>query len=169
MASALVAAWLVALSTPALAQEPAAPPDQPLPNAAQEARAQALFEVVRCVVCQHESIADSPAGLAGDMRRLIREEIAGGSTDQAIRDDLVRRYGDYVLFAPPVRTETWLLWFGPALLIAAGGAVLLGLMRRRRPAAVPPLSPEEERRLADLLHSERVRPDPDASAPHDRR
>lgn len=159
---------LVFAATPALAQEPAAPPDRPLADAGQEARAQRLFEVVRCVVCQHESVADSPAGIAGDMRRLIREEIASGATDQAIKDDLVRRYGDFVLFTPPVRTGTWLLWFGPALLVLAGGVALIAFLRRR-PAATAPLSPDEERRLADLLQSETVRPDPDASAPHDGR
>jgi cytochrome c-type biogenesis protein CcmH len=159
---------LVFVATPALAQEPAAPPDRPLADAGQEARAQRIFEVVRCVVCQHESVADSPAGIAGDMRRLIREEIAGGATDQAIKDDLVRRYGDYVLFTPPMRTGTWLLWFGPALLVLVGGAALIAFLRRH-PAATAPLSPDEERRLADLLQSETVRPDPDASAPHDGR
>lgn len=156
------------LSGPALAQEPAATPDRPLASPGQEARAQALFEVVRCVVCQHESIADSPAGIAGDMRRLIREEIASGATDQAIRDDLVRRWGDYVLFTPPVRTETWLLWFGPALLALMGAGALFAFARRR-PAETAPLSPDEERRLADLLQTETVRPDPDASTPHDGR
>ena len=160
-------AWL-SLSTPALAQEPAAPPDQPLASAGAEARAQAMFEVVRCVVCQHESIADSPAGIAGDMRRLIREQIAAGATDQAVRDDLVRRYGDYVLFTPPVRTATWLLWFGPALAALLGGVALFAFARRR-PAETAPLSPEEEHRLADLLQTETVRPDPDASTPHDGR
>ena len=156
------------LSGPALAQEPAAPPDQPLASAGAEARAQAMFEVVRCVVCQHESIADSPAGIAGDMRRLIREQIAAGATDQAVRDDLVRRYGDYVLFTPPVRTATWLLWFGPALAALLGGVALFAFARRR-PAETAPLSPEEEHRLADLLQTETVRPDPDASTPHDGR
>ena len=78
---------LLLLATPALAQEPAAPPDRPLADAGQEARAQRIFEVVRCVVCQHESVADSPAGIAGDMRRLIREEIADGATDQARGED----------------------------------------------------------------------------------
>ncbi len=163
-----ILALALLMTGPALAQEPAAPPDRPLPQAAQEARAQAIFEVVRCVVCQHESIADSPAGIAGDMRRLIREEISGGATDQAIKDDLVRRYGDYVLFTPPVRTGTWLLWFGPALLVLAGGVAMVAFVRRRAPAAAP-LSPEEERRLADLLQTETVRPDPDASTPHDGR
>ena len=159
---------VLTLSTPALAQEPAAPPDQPLASPGEEARAQRIFEVVRCVVCQHESIADSPAGIAGDMRRLIREEIASGATDEAVRDDLVRRYGDYVLFTPPVRTGTWLLWFGPALLAGLGGVALFGFARRKA-VETAPLSPDEERRLADLLQSETVRPDPDASAPHDGR
>jgi cytochrome c-type biogenesis protein CcmH len=168
MRAAAILAALSLLALPVMAQEPAAPPDRPLPDAAQEARAQALFEVVRCVVCQHESVADSPAGIAGDMRRLIREEIASGATDQAIKDDLVRRYGDYVLFTPPMRTGTWLLWFGPALLVLLGTAALFAFLRRR-PAATAPLSPDEERRLADLLQSETVRPDPDASAPHDGR
>ena len=164
----LVLLAVLLLSNPALAQEPAAPPDQPLASPGAEARAQRLFSVVRCVVCQHESIADSPAGIAGDMRRLIREEIAAGATDQQVRDDLVRRYGDYVLFTPPVRTGTWLLWFGPGLLIVLGGAALF-VFARRKADETAPLSPEEERRLADLLQSETVRPDPDASAPHDGR
>ncbi len=159
---------VLTLSTPALAQEPAAPPDRPLASPGQEARAQAIFEVVRCVVCQHESIADSPAGIAGDMRRLVREEIASGASDQAVRDDLVRRYGDYVLFTPPVRTGTWLLWFGPALLALIGGLALF-VFARRKAVETAPLSPDEERRLADLLQRETVRPDPDASAPHDGR
>ena len=156
------------LSGPALAQEPAAPPDQPLSSPGAEARAQRIFTVVRCVVCQHESIADSPAGIAGDMRRLIREEIASGSTDQQVRDDLVRRYGDYVLFTPPVRTGTWMLWFGPGVLVVLGG-LALAAVARRKPQETAPLSPDEERRLADLLQTETVRPDPDASAPHDGR
>jgi cytochrome c-type biogenesis protein CcmH len=158
----------VVLSTPGLAREPAPQPDQPLASPGQEARAQAIFEVVRCVVCQHESIADSPAGIAGDMRRLIREEIAAGATDRAVKDDLVRRYGDYVLFTPPVRAGTWLLWFGPALLALLGGVALFAFARRGT-VATAPLSPDEERRLADLLQTETVRPDPDASAPHDGR
>lgn len=164
----LVFTAVLVLAAPAFAQEPAAPPDQPLASPGAEARAQRLFSVVRCVVCQHESIADSPAGIAGDMRRLIREEIATGATDQQVRDDLVRRYGDYVLFTPPMRAGTWLLWFGPGLLVLIGAGVLF-LVTRRKAAEIAPLSPDEERRLADLLQTETVRPDPDASAPHDGR
>lgn len=150
------------------AAEPAPPPDTVLPDAAQEARARALFEEIRCVVCQHESIADSPAGVASDMRRLVREEIAGGSSDAAIREDLVRRYGDYVLFRPPFDPATWLLWLGPALLVVLAG--LWFALRARRPTPVSaPLTPEEEARLADILQTEGIRRDPDATSPHDGR
>ena len=150
------------------AAEPPAAPDRPLADASQEARAQALFKDVRCVVCQHEAIADSPAGVAGDMRRLIREEIAAGASDQAVRDDLVRRFGDYVLFTPPVRAGTWLLWFGPFALLLLAVAVL-ALRARRRPVEAVLLTPEEERRLDEVLRNEKLRRDPDATSPHDGR
>ena len=164
---------LILLIAPVLAlmltaAEPAAAPDRPLSDPAQEARAQALFEDVRCVVCQHEAIADSPAGVAGDMRRLIREEIAAGASDQAVRDDLVRRFGDYVLFTPPVRAGTWLLWFGPFALVLLAVAVL-ALRARRRPVEAVALTPEEERRLDEVLRNEKLRRDPDATSPHDGR
>lgn len=129
--------------------EPPPAPDRPLPDAGQEARARALFTDIRCVVCQHESIADSPAGIAADMRRLVREEIAAGKSDEAVRADLVRRYGDYVLFQPPVRAGTWLLWFGPFALVLGAGAVFVWRSRRKR-AEAPPLTPEEEQALAQL-------------------
>ena len=148
-AAALFAAVLLASATgPALAEPPPAP-DRPLTDPTQEARARALFGDIRCVVCQHESIADSPAGIAADMRRLVREEIAAGKGDQAVRQDLVRRYGDYVLFQPPVRAGTWLLWFGPFALVLGAGAVFVWRARRRR-AEIIPLTDEEERALAEL-------------------
>ena len=164
---------LVLLAAPVLAvmltaAEPPAAPDHPLTDTTQEARAQALFKDVRCVVCQHEAIADSPAGVAGDMRRLIREEIASGATDQQVRDDLVRRFGDYVLFTPPVRAGTWLLWFGPFLLVIGAGLALM-LRSRRRAVETTPLSPEEEARLDEVLRNEKLRRDPDATSPHDGR
>lgn len=164
---------LILLAAPVLAlmltaAEPPAAPDRPLPDATQEARAQALFNDVRCVVCQHEAIAASPAGVAGDMRRLIREEIASGASDQAVRDDLVRRFGDYVLFTPPVRAGTWLLWFGPFALVLLAVAVLM-LRARRRPVEAAPLTPEEEGRLDEVLRNEKLRRDPDATSPHDGR
>lgn len=164
---------LVLMTAPVLAvmltaAEPPAALDRPLTDTTQEARAQALFKDVRCVVCQHEAIADSPAGVAGDMRRLIREEIASGATDQQVRDDLVRRFGDYVLFTPPVRAGTWLLWFGPFALVALA-ALILVLRSRRRAVETTPLSPEEEARLDEVLRNEKLRRDPDATSPHDGR
>lgn len=156
---------LCLLATPALAQEPAAQPDRPLANAEQEARAQSLFEVLRCVVCQHESIADSPAGIAGDMRRAVREQISAGATDDQVKADMVRRYGDFVLFEPPVRTGTWLLWFGPFALVAVGGLALLVMSRRGR-VETETLSPEEEAELNEVLQSDRFGPNTVASSPH---
>jgi cytochrome c-type biogenesis protein CcmH len=160
-------ALLIAVAAVGLmAAEPPPAPDRPLPDATQEARAQRLFDDIRCVVCQHEAIADSPAGIASDMRGLVREQIAAGRTDKAIREDLVRRYGDFVLFKPPVRLGTWLLWFGPLAALLAVAAALL-IFARRRKAEVAPLSPEEEARLADILAGERVRRDPDAKPSDD--
>lgn len=165
MRNAALAFAFALLAAPAFA-EPAAAPDRPLASPSQEARAQTLFQDIRCVVCQHESIADSPAGIAADMRGLVREEIASGSSDEAIRADLVRRWGDYILFKPPVKLATVLLWFGPLLLILLAGATFAVLARRKKPVTAP-LSAEEERRLAELVHSELVRPDPDATSSHD--
>lgn len=165
----LISAAFLSLAGAALAQEPGSAPDQPLADARQEARAQALFQDVRCVVCQHESIADSPAGIAGDMRRLVREEIASGSSDAEVRADLVRRWGDYILFKPPVEPGTWLLWFGPVLALIGVGGMLAwrGWKKREDTAVEAPLSPDETRRLEELLASGAVRPDPDASSSHD--
>lgn len=145
----------LALMAGAAMAEPPPAPDRPLPDAAEEARARALFGDIRCVVCQHESIADSPAGIAADMRRLVREEIAAGKSDQAVRADLVRRYGDFILFQPPVRVGTWLLWFGPFALVLGAGAVFVWRSRRRR-VEVQPLTAEEEQALAELTASSPV-------------
>ena len=162
----IAVAGLGLIATPVMAQEPPPAPDRPLPDATQEARAQALFDDIRCVVCQHEAIADSPAGIAADLRGLVREEIAAGRTDEQVRDDLVRRYGDFVLFTPPLRAGTWLLWFGPfaALLVAGTG---LWLVSRRRPTGTEPLSAAEEADLARILADQAVCPDPDAKPSDD--
>ena len=149
-AAALFAVVLLAgAAAPALAEPPPAP-DLPLADPAQEARARGLFGDIRCVVCQHESIADSPAGIAADLRGLVREQIAAGKTDDEIKADLLRRYGDYVLFQPPLRIGTWLLWFGPFALAAGAGVVLVLRARRRSAGEAAPLTPEEERALAAL-------------------
>lgn len=155
-------ALLIAIAAVGLmAAEPPPAPDRPLPDAAQEARAQALFKDIRCVVCQHEAIADSPAVIAADLRGLVREEIAAGRSDAEIKRDLVRRYGDFVLFKPPLRLGTWLLWFGPLVLMLAVAGFLL-LRARRRRSDIEALSPDEEARLADIVAEAGLRPDPDA-------
>ena len=140
----------LALMAGAAMAEPPPAPDRPLPDAGQETRARALFTDIRCVVCQHESIADSPAGIAADLRGLVREQIAAGRSDAQIKADLIRRYGDYVLFQPPLRIGTWLLWFGPFALAAGAGVVLVLRARRRGTGEAAPLTPEEERALAAL-------------------
>lgn len=162
----IAVAALGLISAPVLAQEPPPAPDRPLPDAGQEARAQALFDGVRCVVCQHEAIADSPAVIAADMRQLVREQVAAGRSDAEIKEDLVRRYGDFVLFKPPVRGGTWLLWFGPVGLMAAVLVLLLLRTRGRRTEAAP-LTAEEEARLADIVAEADLRPDPDAKPSDD--
>ncbi|WP_312821169.1 cytochrome c-type biogenesis protein, partial [Brevundimonas sp.] len=116
-----------------------------------EARARALFTDIRCVVCQHEAIADSPAAIAADMRRLVREQIAAGRSDQDIREDLVRRYGEYVLFTPPFRGATLVLWLGPFALAAGTGLVLW--LRARRRSDEASLSAQEEAELERFIGS----------------
>lgn len=94
--------------------------DTPLKDAGQEARAKALFHEIRCVVCQSEAIADSPAEVAADMRCMIRERITAGDSDDTLRGYLTKRYGDAILMQPPLKPRTSLLWFGPLLLLAIG-------------------------------------------------
>ena len=97
-----------------------------------EAQARALMETLRCLVCQGQSIADSNAELAGDMRSLVRQRIEAGESPESIRAFLIARYGDWVSFTPPINRSTWLLWTAPALLLIAGGALAAGRLRRRR-------------------------------------
>ena len=114
-------------------------------------RAVKLSEQLRCLVCQNQSIADSNAELAVDLRRQIREQIAQGRSDGEIVDFMVQRYGDFVLYNPPVRATTILLWFGPALLLIIGAAVLARNLARRRRDDGPALSADERRRAERLL------------------
>ena len=135
--------------------------DTPLADPALEVRARALHAALRCPVCQGQSIADSDAGLARDLRAIVRERLAAGATDGEVRAFLAERYGDYVLLEPPVKPATWALWFGPAAVFAAGVGLAWLLLRRRARAGGPgdaeatPLSAEERRRLAALLDDER--------------
>jgi cytochrome c-type biogenesis protein CcmH len=116
------------------------------------ARAVKLSEKLRCLVCQNQSIAESNAELAQDLRAQIHEQIAAGKTDEAIVDYMVARYGDFVLYQPPVKGTTMLLWAGPALLLLGGFVVLVRIVRARRAAPeAAPLSAAEHERAAQLL------------------
>lgn len=98
---------------------------------AEEARAQGIMREVRCMVCAGESVLDSSAPMAGDMRRFIREEIAAGREDEAVRTALVSRFGHEVLMRPPVETRTLPLWLAPVIFLLLGGSLLYGSMRRK--------------------------------------
>lgn len=114
---------------------------------------------LRCLVCQNETIAASHAELALDLRAQIREQLKAGRSEAQILDYMVQRYGDFVLYNPPVKPITWLLWGGPFVLLAVMLALLVRMLRRRRDAAVAaPLSDAERRRAAELL--DRAGPDP---------
>ncbi|WP_375458396.1 cytochrome c-type biogenesis protein [uncultured Enterovirga sp.] len=139
------------LSSPAGAVQP----DELLPDAKLESRARTISAEIRCLVCQNQSIDDSEAPLARDLRLLVRERLTTGDSDEAVRDFVVRRYGDFVLLRPPFGPRTLILWFGPVLIVG-GAAAYLFLGRRRLAAASPvPLSAEEETRLRAVLELER--------------
>jgi cytochrome c-type biogenesis protein CcmH len=129
-------------------------PDERLADPALEARARAISSQLRCLVCRNETIDDSSADLAHDLRVLVRERLQAGDSDRQVIAFVTARYGDYVLLNPPVKPETYLLWFGPAILLVLAGAGAALHVRRRRAAAeatAAPLSEEERRRLAALL------------------
>ena len=137
MKRVLVLLALLAALLPAFARAEAPPTFR---DAGEEARFRALTAQLRCVMCQNQSLADSDAPIAHDLRRQVLEMIRAGKTDAQVKDYLVARYSEFVLYAPEVRTGTAALWFGPALLVVAGG-VLIGVIVRRRSrdlAATPP-------------------------------
>ncbi len=135
-------------------------PDEILPDAKLEERARNLSRELRCMVCQNQSIDDSDAPLARDLRLLVRERLKEGDSDRQVMDFLTARYGDFVLLNPPMNAKTFLLWVLPAGLLVLGGIVLVLAMRRRRGSATDPeapmvaLSAEEERKIAALLASD---------------
>jgi cytochrome c-type biogenesis protein CcmH len=141
--------WAAAAGA-ALCLAAASDPAERLPDPGQEARARGLFQETRCLVCQGESIDDSEAPLAGDLRRVIRQHIQAGDSNAQVRAFLSNRYGDFVLFRPRFAGIGALLWIGP-FLVALGGLALL--VFRHRPAS-PPLNPEEEARLANIAGDE---------------
>jgi len=112
-----------------------------------------IAEELRCLVCQNESLAGSRSDLAMDLRREIRGLIKQGKTDQEVRDFLVSRYGDFVLYRPPVKPTTWLLWGGPFVLLVGGLIGLVAFLRQRKPADAA-LSPEDQRKAEALLNGE---------------
>lgn len=150
---------LLALGALILAAAAPMPPqpaeDRPLPDASQELRAQAIHRSLRCVVCQNESIAESNAVLAADLRQVVRERVAEGDTDEEVRDYMVARYGDFVLLKPPFGADTWILWLGPFAVVLLGAFAIAAYLRRRRvqPEAQP-LTAAERKRLDALLDDE---------------
>jgi cytochrome c-type biogenesis protein CcmH len=145
--SLLLIAGLAFLFAPAaLAVEPG----EMLKDPALEARARTLSQTLRCMVCQNESIDESNAPLARDLRILVRERIQQGDSDAEVRAFLVARYGEFILLTPRFDARTILLWGAPILVLLAGGIGVFVTIRRRRPALIP-LSDAEKRRLAALL------------------
>ncbi|MFI5000090.1 MAG: cytochrome c-type biogenesis protein [Reyranellales bacterium] len=144
---ALLCLLFALLAFPAQAVEPS----EMLPDPALEARARDIGRALRCVVCQNQSIDDSAAEVAHDMRVAVRERLVAGDSNEQVFAFMVARYGDYVLLRPPFKPGTLILWLGvPALLLVAGGALLRAARRARAPVAVP-LSAAERRRLDSLL------------------
>ena len=141
MARLLLLSLLVVLAFQARGQE----------DPALERRVTALAHELRCLVCQNQTIADSNAPLAEDLRNQVREKMRQGSSDSEILAYMVARYGDFVLYRPPLKLTTVLLWFGPLLLLAGGFAVLLRRVLRRRPAQDLEMTASEHKRAAELL------------------
>jgi cytochrome c-type biogenesis protein CcmH len=131
-------------------------PSERLADPALEARARTLSQELRCLVCQNQSIDESNADLAHDLRVVLRQRLVAGDSDQKILDYVAARYGVFVLLDPPFAPVTWLLWLTPPLLVlGAGGLLLLRARRRRLDAAVPELTREESARAAVLLGDQR--------------
>jgi cytochrome c-type biogenesis protein CcmH len=142
-AALLIVVCALTLS-PALAQPATDPAPPQFRSELEERRFQSLVAELRCVMCQNQSLADSNAQIAVDLRREVLELIRDGRSDGEIRDYLVQRYGEFVLYRPRVGAATWLLWFGPAVLLIGGAFVLVGLVRRRAPRTDAPVDTDQE-------------------------
>ena len=146
----VLAVLMSALSAPAAAVEP----DEILPDPGLENRARAISKQLRCLVCQNQSIDDSDAPLARDLRIIVRERLTAGASDDEVVRFVAQRYGDYVLLSPPFKATTYALWLGPAAIFLIGAAAAAVFLRRRR-AAIPeeaaPLSERDRARLDRLL------------------
>jgi cytochrome c-type biogenesis protein CcmH len=146
---AMVLSILLVLASQSAAVEPG----ERLANPALEARARSISTTLRCLVCQNESIDDSNAELAHDIRVLVRQRLLAGDTDTRVRQAIVDRYGQFVLLNPPVRPATYLLWFGPVAMLVIGFVGVALWLRRRDGAVIDtrPLNEDERRRLDTLL------------------
>ena len=145
-------ALLLALVGLAVTPAQAVHPDERLADPALEMRAREIGKELRCLVCRNQSIDDSEADLAHDLRMLVRERLKAGDSDDQVVGFVQARYGDFVLLRPPFKFDTWLLWGGPALILVIGGWGLRRYLRRQgRVAPTPALSPDEQRRLARIL------------------
>jgi len=152
----LMALLLLALTLGSALGKEAAPLAE---DEAVEARLIGISEEMRCLVCQNESLAGSHAELAEDLRREIRGLIKQGKSDQEVMEFMVSRYGDFVRYRPPVKPVTWLLWFGPFLLLAVGIVALVAYLRRRgKHVAETPLSEAEQQRALALLNDKGENP-----------
>ncbi len=142
------------LFSPAYAQTPT--PEMPPMPPELEKRLKQLETELRCLVCQNQTLAESPAGLAGDLRREIRLLAESGKDNEQIKQHLKERYGDFVLYKPPVESKTWLLWFGPFALLLGGAFITWAIARRKNTPAVvvAPISDEERNRAKKLLDEE---------------
>ncbi|HVB15848.1 MAG TPA: cytochrome c-type biogenesis protein [Stellaceae bacterium] len=133
-------------------------PDEMLADPALEARAEQVGSELRCLVCRNQSIEDSEADLAHDLRLLVRRRIAAGDSNRQVIAYIRSRYGDFVLLRPPFETSTILLWGGPVVILALGGVAIVRFYRSRRGGATPlPLSPDEQAQLAAVLGERRRR------------
>jgi cytochrome c-type biogenesis protein CcmH len=148
---------LVFLALSAAAPAVAVQPSEVLKDPALEARARALSRELRCLVCQNQSLDDSDADVAHDLRMLVRERLTAGDSDSQVVDYLVARYGEFVLLKPRFAWHNAVLWMTPAAALVAGAVAMFMAIRRRRTAAATavPLSAEEERRLAEVIDQTR--------------
>ncbi|MFO1155987.1 MAG: cytochrome c-type biogenesis protein [Rhodospirillales bacterium] len=155
---ALLAMLWLGCALVALAPAAAVQPDEVLADPAMEARAREIGRELRCLVCQNQSIDDSDADLARDLRIMVRSRLKAGDSDRQVIDYIVSRYGDFVLLRPPVKPETWPLWFGPAVIGGLGALALVLYFRRRARVSggeTPPLSEADEQRIARMLEDGR--------------
>ena len=141
--------WLLALllafaPLAAMAQAVVDPAPLQFQDRSEETRFHALVSELRCVMCQNQSLADSNAQIARDLRREVLELIRQGKSDVEIKQFLVARYGEFVLYRPQVESKTWLLWFGPGLVLLAGGFIVAGILRRRAGSGQPTVADDEQ-------------------------